>query len=151
MHPSPLPLNPRRRESPPSLSLRLGFRSLLRLLPAHLQDIASHAFAYCSSLTDIQIPPTVTHIGSNVFSHCRSLKEIAVPDSVAELESYAFSECSSLEKATLPANDKLLGEYLFTGCHRLREIICLSPVPRPSTVAARSSTPPKATCTKNAP
>lgn len=100
-------------------------------LPSHLQDIGSHAFAYCVKLRDVTIPKTVTHIGSNVFGRCRSLESITLPANMKELESYAFAECVNLKKVVLPANANLLGELMFSGCRNLQDLTVMSATPPP--------------------
>lgn len=58
------------------------------------------AFAYCSSLTSINIPDSVTSIGANAFSGCRSLTSINIPDGVTSIGEGAFSGCSALTDIT---------------------------------------------------
>jgi len=54
-------------------------------------------FSYCSSLTSITIPNSVTSIGEYAFTDCSSLTSITIPNSVTSIGEYAFSYCSSLE------------------------------------------------------
>ena len=44
--------------------------------------IGDGAFGWCSSLSDIVIPDSVTNIGKEAFSNCSSLKYISIPKSV---------------------------------------------------------------------
>ena len=44
--------------------------------------IGDGAFGWCSSLSNIVIPDSVTNIGKEVFSNCSSLKYISIPKSV---------------------------------------------------------------------
>ena len=53
--------------------------------------IADAAFEYCSSLTSITIPNSVTSIGSSAFAFCYSLTSVIVP-SHTEIAKYAFPE-----------------------------------------------------------
>ena len=52
---------------------------------------------FCSSLTSVTIPDSVTSIGYQAFSGCSNLESVTIPDSVTSIGSYAFSDCSSLE------------------------------------------------------
>ena len=45
-----------------------------------LQKIGSDAFYYCSGLTSITIPASVTSIGGNAFQYCSSLKGVYITD-----------------------------------------------------------------------
>ena len=64
--------------------------------------IGNYAFQYCTSLTSITIPDSITSIGDNAFYNCSSLTSVTIPDSVTSIGSYAFYGCNSLEKITLP-------------------------------------------------
>ena len=55
--------------------------------------IESNAFSYCSSLTSISIPSSVTSIGNGAFNECRSLTFINIPPSVTSIGESAFSYC----------------------------------------------------------
>ena len=44
--------------------------------------IGDGAFGWCSSLSNIVIPDSVTNIGKEAFSNCSSLKYISIPKSV---------------------------------------------------------------------
>lgn len=63
--------------------------------------INKSAFQYCSYLSEVIIPDSVTNIGSYAFYHCGDLKEVVIPASVAGIDSYAFSGCSKLREVTI--------------------------------------------------
>lgn len=54
------------------------------------------AFSFCSSLTSVTIPNSVTSIGSLAFWYCDSLNSVTIPDSVTSIDKRAFLFCSSL-------------------------------------------------------
>ena len=57
-------------------------------------NIGSEAFYYCSSLTSIIIPHSVTNIGSAAFTGCSGLISITIPSSVTSIGEYAFYGCN---------------------------------------------------------
>ncbi len=59
-------------------------------------SIDSYAFYYCSGLTNITIPNSVTIIGSYAFYNCSGLTSITIPSSVTSITQSAFSYCSGL-------------------------------------------------------
>ncbi len=52
--------------------------------------IDSHAFSNCKTLTDIEIPKSITHIGEFAFEGCKMLKQIYIPSSVKYIGVLAF-------------------------------------------------------------
>ena len=55
--------------------------------------ICDEAFYYCTSLSSLVIPNSVTSIGDRAFCGCRSLTDIVIPDSVTSIGNCAFSGC----------------------------------------------------------
>lgn len=62
--------------------------------------IEAQAFAYCSSLTSIEIPSSVRSIEQFAFAYCSSLTSITIPNSVTSIGDRAFYNCSSLTSIT---------------------------------------------------
>ncbi len=52
--------------------------------------IDSHAFSNCETLTDIDIPKSITHIGEFAFEGCKNLKQIYIPSGVKHIGVLAF-------------------------------------------------------------
>ena len=75
--------------------------------------IAGGAFKYCSSLTSITIPNSVTSIEYEDFYYCSSLTSITIPNSVTSIGDNAFQGCSSLTSITIPNSVTSIGEYAF--------------------------------------
>ena len=55
------------------------------------------AFQYCSSLTSVNIPESVTSIGDSAFTRCSSLTSVNIPDSVTYIGHNAFYGCDNLK------------------------------------------------------
>ncbi len=59
-------------------------------------NITDHAFDYCSGLTSITIPNSVTSIGNGVFWNCTNLSSITMGNSISSIGIAAFGYCQSL-------------------------------------------------------
>ena len=94
--------------------------------------ICDRAFLYCSSLSEIVIPSSVTSIGDSAFLGCRSLLEIVIPSSVTSIGDWAFSVCRSLSEIVIPSSVTSIGDRAFNGCFSLKyisipkSVICLN-------------------------
>ena len=75
--------------------------------------------------SDIVIPAKyngkpVTTIGD--FSWCSSLTSVTIPDSVTSIEGYAFSDCENLESVKIGSSVKSIGISSFCRCSNLNSI-----------------------------
>lgn len=59
--------------------------------------IADAAFQYCSNLTSITLPESVTIIGNNAFSSCSNLISITIPKNIISIGINIFGYCRSLK------------------------------------------------------
>jgi len=84
--------------------------------------IGGNAFYYCTSLTELTLPDSLTSIGGNAFQGCTSLTEINLPDSLTSIGSYVFSGCIALTKINLPDSLTSIGSNAFSGCIALTKI-----------------------------
>ena len=91
-------------------------------------SIRDYAFDFCSDLTSITIPNSITSVGNSAFSNCFNLTTVTIPNSVTKIGDYAFSGCSSLSSAILGNNVISMGESIFNSCTVLNEITIPSSV-----------------------
>ena len=61
-----------------------------------VKGISRHAFAYCSRLTEVVLPETLTDIGDQSFIGCKSLTQITLPRNLVVIYPAAFRDCPSL-------------------------------------------------------
>lgn len=87
------------------------------------RTIASYAFSYCTGLTEVTLPDSVTSIGSSAFQSCTGLIKITLPDSVTNIGNWAFSYCTSLTEFTIPDSVTGIGHSAFYDCAGLTSII----------------------------
>ena len=84
--------------------------------------IGNSAFWLCSSLTNINIPNSITTIGEGAFARCNSLTSINIPNSVTTIGEGAFAWCKSLTSINIPNSVTTIGEGAFRGCNSLTSI-----------------------------
>ena len=65
-------------------------------IPASVDSIGIHAFAYCKGLTSVTIPSSVTTIEFFSFLKCSGLISVYIPSSVTTIQQEAFDGCSGL-------------------------------------------------------
>ncbi|MBE6336095.1 MAG: leucine-rich repeat domain-containing protein [Lentimicrobiaceae bacterium] len=91
-------------------------------------QIYDNAFYYCSNLTSITIPNSITNIGSSAFSHCSNLTSITIPNSITNIGNSAFSHCSNLTSITIPESVTTIGAWAFEFCSNLKSVKIQGPV-----------------------
>ncbi len=87
-----------------------------------LEKIADSAFEFCTSLTSVTIPDSVTSIGDSAFSGCDSLTSVTIGNSVTVIGEAAFAYCSSLTSITIPDSVTSIGNYAFRFCSSLTSV-----------------------------
>ena len=87
-----------------------------------VESIENSAFAYCSSLTSIEIPNSVESFGNNAFWGCSSLTFIEIPSGATSIEAGTFGRCSSLTSIEIPSSVTSIGSSAFRGCSSLTSI-----------------------------
>ena len=98
-------------------------------IPGSVTSLGDKPFAYCSSLTAIDVDPSNTFYASDngiLFSHNnltlirfppgKSRSDYTIPDDVSELADDAFEGCKYLVNITLSSNVGSVGTRPFRGC-----------------------------------
>jgi hypothetical protein len=76
---------------------------------------------YCSHLTSIIIPSSVTSIGDAAFWFCTNLTNVTIPDGVTSIGNEAFLGCG-LTSVTIPDSVMSIGDLAFVDCTNLTNI-----------------------------
>lgn len=77
-------------------------------------SIKQGAFAFCTTLKEVVLPPTLTEIAYDAFSNCTALAAIDIPAGVSDIGGGAFQKCSSLKTFRFPAALKAIkGKTLY--------------------------------------
>lgn len=79
---------------------------------SQLQDIASGAFLYCTSLQTLNLPPRLKTIGESAFWNDMALQNIQIPDSVISIGGAAFWGVA-IDTLTIPASCTFVGDQAF--------------------------------------
>ena len=88
--------------------------------------IEEHAFDFCHSLNEIDLPESLSVIGSFAFIGCHSLKTIRIPQSLKVIRQGAFEECTSLNNLFIPNNTIFeIAQDTFRRCISLQNICYL--------------------------
>ena len=84
-----------------------------------------NVFRYCSGLTSVTIPNSVTTIGEYAFDYCYSLTSVTLPDGLKMIRKSTFQYCWSLKTITIPASVEYVYSEAFSGCSGLESVVAL--------------------------
>ena len=87
-----------------------------------MTSIGDRAFFYCTSLTSVTIPNSVTSLGPEAFFQCSSLTSVTIPNSVTSIGARAFYDCSALTSVTIPDSVTHIAANTFSGCAALTSV-----------------------------
>lgn len=90
-------------------------------IPSSVSSIEEGAF-FCSGLTEIQLPDSVTDLGNFVFSTCKKLKRVKLSKHLKRIPKRTFSFCESLTHIDIPSRVKVIEERAFEGNVSLKSI-----------------------------
>ena len=93
------------------------------VIPDSVTSIGYEALLGCKSLTSVEIGDGVTSIGNRAFCGCSSLTSIVIPDSVTSIDDWAFYNCTSLTSIVIPNSVTSIGDWAFEYCESLTSIV----------------------------
>lgn len=95
-------------------------------IPDTVTEIGSNAFYNCTSLKSVTIqdnkPSCVKKIGRQAFMFCSELTDISILDSVTEIGSEAFHHCEKLDTVIIPEGVTSVADGMFSYCYNLHTV-----------------------------
>ncbi|MBQ1436373.1 MAG: leucine-rich repeat protein [Ruminococcus sp.] len=89
-------------------------------VPTYAEDYAK---MIDRSITNVEIPESVSQIGYYAFAGCRNITSITFPSTVAFAANSVCQDCTSLSNVTfLGTNFYRLGDFFFKGCTSLTSV-----------------------------
>ena len=74
-------------------SIEIPSSVVIKEVEYKIASIEDWAFSYCSGLTSITIPNSVTSIGNYAFWDCYGLTSVTIPNSVPSIGDFVFYYC----------------------------------------------------------
>ena len=84
--------------------------------------IGAYAFRYCSVLTSLTLPSSITEIGDGAFYGCSGLTSLNLPAGITKIGNRAFEGCTGLTSINLPAGITYIDGGAFSDCSGLTSI-----------------------------
>jgi hypothetical protein len=98
-------------------------------VPSSVTSIGDAAFGWCTSLTNATISNGLTSIRDQTFYMCTNLASVTIPNSVTNIGDSAFCACTSLTGVTIPGSVTSIGDYAFVECRKLTGVYFLGNAP----------------------
>ena len=86
-----------------------------------VEEINKRAFAYCSSLVDINLPNDLKVVGDEAFMGTALVDNIPDFSEVIDLGDSIFADCEELKRVVYKGS--YIPDYTFSGCTSLKEIV----------------------------
>ncbi|MEI0702606.1 leucine-rich repeat domain-containing protein [Brachyspira intermedia] len=90
------------------------------ILPDYITAFGDEVFFQCISLTEVNMPKSLTEIGISIFVHTK-VKNISLPNGLKIINDNAFS-MSDIENIDIPDSVIRIGEYVFASCYKLQSV-----------------------------
>ena len=90
-------------------------------IPNTVTSIGGYAFSF-SGLTVVDLPVSVTEISMQAFAYCPNLETVSISGPISMLSYGAFGDCSSLKILVLPASLKKIDYATFARCNSIELI-----------------------------
>lgn len=91
-------------------------------VPGTTDSIGYEAFVYCSKITSITIPDSVTFIQQKAFYSCTSLSSVTLGSGISAISDWTFAYCRALESITIPDSVNTIGNSAFIVCDSLSSL-----------------------------
>lgn len=86
------------------------------------KEIGRNAFGYCTALSEIAFPESLTILRDSAFKGCTSLSTAVLGEKLTVLEKAAFSGCSALSRVEIKGKVTALAANVFEGCSLIEEL-----------------------------
>ena len=101
----------------------MGCTALTSFNLGKIENIGGWAFQDCTSLRTVVFPETLKKlVNADLFYGCTSLTEVELPDSLTIIPNAMFIGCASLKEITIPVGIKNVFNYVFSGCDAMEAI-----------------------------
>ncbi len=90
------------------------------VIPRTVKNVGREAFAYCSRLEKVMLPPDLTAISENMFAES-AVREVIIPAKVKSIGKRAFNNCY-LKSIDIPGSVKTIGEGAFSACRWMETV-----------------------------
>ena len=85
-------------------------------------SISNDAFAYCTNISSIELPDSISSIGEKAFYNCHSLSSIKISDGITSIGKEAFTGCIGITRIHIPGSVTSIGDDAFVCCSSLENI-----------------------------